>query len=140
MSHKYALFCSKGLGDGLIFMLIANNIKNSGVNIVLYHDLLVDLNSWFPGINIKKYSDIKNIEEELSSYSSVIINTDLSKINIEIQKRSLELIPKSTYLLHATTCKGKKLPGNYYLDSKKTLVSNLFDFCKSELKLKNVKK
>jgi ADP-heptose:LPS heptosyltransferase len=42
--------------------------------------------------------------------------------------------------LHATTCKGKNLPGNYYLDREKNMVSNLYNFCKEKLKLTDLKK
>ena len=140
MSKKCAVFTSKGLGDGLIFLLVSNNLKINGFDVVTYHEFLKELEPWFGGIKIEKYPRKDKICSILSKYDLVIINTDSREINEVVQKQAIKLLPKSTYLLHATTCKGKNLPGNYYLDRQKTLVSNLYDFCENELKLKNLKK
>lgn len=131
---KCAVFCSKGLGDGLLFLIVSNNLKNNNLSVTTYHDFLGDLN-WFQDLEIKKYPKIEDIERVLSSYDLVIVNTDSCIANEEIQKYLINNPSKKSYFLHATTCKGKNLPGNYYLDRNSSMVSNLEKFCKDELKV-----
>jgi heptosyltransferase III len=135
--NKSAVFCSKGLGDGLIFSVIANNLKVNGLNVDLYHDFLGELQNLFD-FEIKKYPKEEEVEKILSSYDLIIVNTDNGIVNQKIQKFLKERYSGKYYLLHATTCKGKNLPGNYFFDRNKTIVENLKLFCNQELKLKSV--
>lgn len=135
---RCALFCSKGLGDGLIFLLIANNLKKNGIEVEIFHDFLFDLYPNFLDFKIFPYPDKITLKKRMGLYDLVIINTDDREINIETQRIAKDLKIKN-YLIHATTCKRAPI-GSYPLDRNKTLVENLFCFCKEELKLEKVKK
>ncbi len=133
---KCAVFCSKGLGDGLLFLIVSNNLKKNGLCVTTFHNFLGEL-SWVKDLEIKPYPKLEDVEKVLLSYDLIILNTDSTPINLEIQK-VLKKMGKKSYFLHATTCKGKNLPGDYYLDPKSSMVSNLTRFCQEELLLKNV--
>ena len=130
-----AVFCSQGLGDGLIFFQVANNLRLNGFETKAYHDFLDELQNSIP-FPIEKFPKMEEMEQILSQLDLVIINSDSSercKFLIALAKK---LKPKQNWVLHATTCKGKNLPGDYYLDPSRTMVENLKNFCEKALKLK----
>jgi ADP-heptose:LPS heptosyltransferase len=135
---KCAVFCSRGLGDGLLFLTVSNNLKGNGFEVVTYHDFLEELKPFFENLEIRKFPKKEEIKSLLSKFDLVIVNSDYSPINMEI-KKELKM-HKEKWILHASTSKGKNLPGNFSFDRKKTMVENLLFFCKSALHLKDVSK
>ena len=146
MAKKACVFCSQGLGDGIIFLSLSQNLQKGGYDVDTYHPFLEELGG-FCDLKIKK-PNLDLLEEScldstFSSYDLIIINTDSSKINLALQKWTEKNALKKSikvYFLHATTCKGKKLPGNYYLDREKTIVENLKNFSLRALNIKEASK
>ncbi|MBN2478954.1 MAG: hypothetical protein JXA94_01870, partial [Parachlamydiales bacterium] len=136
---KAAVFCSHGLGDGLIFLIISYNLYRNGYAVDTYHPSLFELQRWFDYTNLKKEPNEDQIEEVLSQYDLIIINSDFRKINKEIKKKAFEKFKSKTFDLHPTTCKGRGKPiGCKRFDFQKTINENLIEFCEKILKLKNV--
>jgi len=79
---------------------------------------------------------MEDMEKVLSQQDLVIINNDSSERCQFLVSLAKKLKPKQNWVLHATTCKGKNLPGDYYLDPSLTMVDNLKNFCDKALKLK----
>lgn len=133
---KCALFCSKGLGDGLIFLVLAHNLKQNGIEVEVFHDFLPQLSSFFLDLNMGPYPSSDELQKKMTSFDLVLINTDDRKINQEAFRIARELKIK-TYSFHATTCKKPK-KDSYPLPRDRSLVVNLLSFLKQELKLKNL--
>jgi heptosyltransferase III len=135
---KCAIFCSFGLGDGLLFLILSHNLELNGYQTTTYHNSLDQLKNWFINLNIKKYPDISDVYEELCQYDLIIINKDSNTVNKEIQKISKRDFSKITYFLKPTTYKGKRDLKKEYLHPEISMAQNLVNFCNNELNLKNV--
>ncbi len=45
---KVAIICANGLGDGLIYMVLAHNLQKAGYSVTTFSSPLVGLKEWFP--------------------------------------------------------------------------------------------
>jgi hypothetical protein len=134
---KAYVFCSTGLGDSLIFSLIANNLKRNDYEVILFHNFLYEINCCFD-FEIKKYP-LDNFEELLEKADLIIINSDRDPINQKILEISKIKYKNKLFELHPSTCKGKKgYIGDFKFDSFKTMNENIIYFCKNYLKLNNL--
>jgi hypothetical protein len=135
---KAYVFCSIGLGDSLIFSVIANNLKRNNYDVTLYHNFLDEINNCFD-FEIKKYPKDEDIDNLLDPADLIIINSDSSPINQEILKISKTKYKDKLFELHPSTCKGKNgYIGDFKFISSKTMNENLIYFCKNFLKLNNL--
>lgn len=64
-----AVIPAKGLGDGLIQMVLSYNLAKNGYRVDFFHHFLTEMQDWFPTVNIVKAND--NIEV-LRQYDHVI--------------------------------------------------------------------
>jgi hypothetical protein len=136
--NKCAVFCSQGIGDGLIFCQLSYNLQKNGYQVDTYHNSLIELQEFFPHFSLKK-----NIREEdfyalFSSYDTLFFNLDSQ--NEKIARWAKEKAPSRVFLLKPTTCKGKNIYREGFLDINKTVAENLVDFCQNILHLKDVEK
>ncbi|MFA5250002.1 MAG: glycosyltransferase family 9 protein [Parachlamydiales bacterium] len=136
---KSALFCSHGLGDGLLFLTLANNLKQNGFAVTAYHDFLGEIQDCLE-VLVQKFPPEEELAGLISSLDLIVINGDSSPRSQKLAALAKTLKPASSWVLHATTCKGKvaELPGDYYLDSRRSLVDNLLVFSREVLGLKKV--
>lgn len=51
-----ALIPCRGLGDGVIFTIAANYLKNRGFHVTIFHDALLGLQAWLPDFSIEPES------------------------------------------------------------------------------------
>jgi hypothetical protein len=127
-----------GLGDGLIFLTLSQNLHENGYEVDTYHPTLGLLQRWFPHLPIKPFPKKEEIASVFSVYEKILINSDHTEENRWIQKFAKEKNKEGTNILHATTCRGKHLPGDLRFDTKKTIVTNLLEFCQNDLHLSRV--
>lgn len=136
---KALVYCSKGLGDGLIFLVISNNLSKNGYKVDTYHPFLSELNSWFKYTDIKPYPDLNNDFEFLNDYDLLIINSDYNELNEKILKKAKNVHFEKTYELHPSACKGKNpAKGDLKFNSDITVKENLAIFCENNLNLPTV--
>ncbi|MEI6242019.1 MAG: glycosyltransferase family 9 protein [Chlamydiota bacterium] len=136
--RKCAVFCSQGIGDGLLFCLLSHNLQQIGFQVDTYHNLLPELQEFLPGFSLKKNVSDEEFYSLCSSYEKVFINLDSQ--NDKRARWAKEKFPHSVYLLKPTTCKGKNIYREGFLDPKKTVAENLFSFCRDILFLPKVEK
>ncbi|NGX56488.1 MAG: hypothetical protein K1060chlam5_00731 [Candidatus Anoxychlamydiales bacterium] len=137
---KAYIFCSKGLGDSLIFALLANNLKRNNYEPILFHNFLDEINDLFD-FEIKKYPKEDEIEDLLDLSSLIIINSDSQNINQKVLKTAKDKHNDKLFELHPSTCKGNKgFIGDHKFNINKTMLDNLIDFCHKKLKLNNLVK
>jgi heptosyltransferase III len=162
---KVAIVASKGLGDGLIFLVIANNLQKNGFKVTFYSNFISHLQSWIPAISVKPFpnkSDLKGFASQydlvLSDAASVITDASSKEKYTEIAKDyvficmsrfSKDLIFDHSKLLTEKIKDNKKLKkllplakasGTLIsnLDKECSMVERVAKFCKDILDLENV--
>lgn len=138
--RKALVFSSIGLGDGLLFLILSNNLSKNGYLVDTFHPFLSQMKAWFKYTSIKPYpKELKAFKKSLDEYDLIIINSDYNPLNKELVSYLNENLKDKTFELHPSTCKGKNPPiGDLKFDFSKTVIQNLADFCKEDLNLQNV--
>lgn len=159
-SKKIALFSAPGMGDGLLWLVIAHNLALNGFDITLYNDPIADLQSWIKQVIVKKNPEMEKVGEELKGYR-LIISDDRSwltdhhenlrescvKGNVVVFSlahfnRHLELFgdlfvnelidPKLNHIIFAHGFVIQKI------DRKGPILQNILSFLENQLRLKNI--
>jgi heptosyltransferase-3 len=55
IAQQIAIISALGIGDGLLSMVIAHNLKQQGYSVTVFHDYLTQLREWFPGHTFVNY-------------------------------------------------------------------------------------
>jgi len=137
---KALVFSSIGLGDGLLFLIISNNLSKNGYLVETLHPFLFEIDTWVKYSSIKPYpKDIEQFKKSLNDYDLIIINSDYNPLNKELVSYLKKNLKDKTFELHPSTCKGKNPPiGDLKFDFQKNITKNLAIFCSDRLKLQNV--
>ena len=69
-----ALVAFSSLGDGLIYLMMAENLRLNGYNVTYYGTLAHQIRHWLPQLKILPYPQPENFEEELQGYDLVIMS------------------------------------------------------------------
>ncbi len=112
------------------FLVVANNLLLEGHEVVVFHNSLHQMAKWFPYLVFKPFPENKEIPSLLPTFDLVIINKDHLLINRLIRNFSKSYLNSRTWVLCPSTCKGKKIEGDYQLDINQSLVDNLVQFSK----------
>jgi len=136
---KALVYCSKGLGDGLIFLIVSKNLNKNGYKVDTFHPFLSELGHWFKYTSIKPYPNADTNFEFLNEYDLLIINSDYNELNQRLVNHAKKHHFEKTYELHPSACKGKNPPkGDLKFNSEITVKENLAIFCENNLNLSNV--
>ncbi len=133
------LFCSKGIGDGLIFFVLAENLSRQGFKVFVYHDLLFSLQEWFPSFIIQKYPKTENLEELLIKGQLILINGDdrlQSKVIVEKVKSSHFLKSHCFFPSSRKADFQKGFSIDFHFNRDLHIIENLLLFCKKDLTMK----
>ena len=135
---KAAVFCSKGIGDGLIFLTLSHNLLNSGYEVETFHDTLGELQQWVPHLLIKKYPSKQDIFSLMPTFDLIIINGDDSPISKSVKKLAIQKFFCKTWIFEPSS--RSKVDPLSLIDPQKTIVSNLICFCQKNLNLQNIER
>lgn len=69
---KVAIVCAKGIGDGLIYMVLSHNFLLSGYDVTTFSSALVEFKTWFPGHNIEPFPQRENYQKTFEPFDLVI--------------------------------------------------------------------
>lgn len=88
---KLAIFPSTGLGDGIIQLVLAQNLNKIGLQIDYYHHYLADIGSFIKGVNVCRPST-EIFKDKIDSYDVVLLDkgsklVDLSKYEAHIESK-----------------------------------------------------
>jgi ADP-heptose:LPS heptosyltransferase len=137
---KASIFSCSGLGDGLVFLTLLNNLRINNFDTTFYHNNF-DLTNFFDA-KIKKYPEISNIDEILKNNDLIFISFDKSNpfINELIKKSEKYFFRKIFVLNPSPTKKIKKLAfyDHFKFDRNLTVIENLKNFSKNILNLKDI--
>ncbi|MDP1834760.1 MAG: glycosyltransferase family 9 protein [Chlamydiales bacterium] len=67
-----AVFAAKGLGDGLLSLILANQLRLLGHRVTLYNTAIRSIRNWLPAVEIHPFPLEATLRDELSRYEHVI--------------------------------------------------------------------
>ncbi len=67
-----AILSAKGLGDALLYAVLAHNLQRNGFKVTLYSGIAASLNDWFPHFQLKKMPHTSSLESDLAAYDLVL--------------------------------------------------------------------
>lgn len=113
---KIAVYSAKGLGDGLLYMILSHNLSHKN-HIVTFNTSLSQLKRWFPGHTILPFPEEKEIVNTLSSFDLIIASDHSPAAYCQELKDKLIVIKKRDF------------------NKKKTMVQNLVSICQKKFYL-----
>lgn len=140
--QRAAVFCHSGLGDGVISLILSNNLKLNGFSVDTFHNTMVLLQNWFPHLPILPYPSIDEIESLFHRYDLFFIfhnrsNPFILKLVEEGKRRFGERV-KVIYIYPSKNIVNEP----YYLDAQTnpsiTIAENLRRFCEKILRLPKI--
>ena len=67
---KIALVSYDSLGDGLVYLMMAENLRLNGFRVTYYGNRISDLAGWFPQLSVRPYPE--DLEAELRGFDLVL--------------------------------------------------------------------
>ncbi len=140
--EKCAVFSCMGLGDGLITLVLSNNLHLNGCKTVTFHPFLQGLQGWFPELALEPFPAKGKLPERLERFDRFFILYEKSEWMQEILSYCQKHHPKKTVVLNPIATPRRDYPyweGGKF-DGNRSFVDNLFRFCHDELRFKVVTK
>ncbi|WP_198264320.1 glycosyltransferase family 9 protein [sulfur-oxidizing endosymbiont of Gigantopelta aegis] len=95
---KIAFIPLQRLGDGVISLVLANNLQENGYQVTMYHSFMCQLNDWFD-FDIKAYPEHNALEAILSDYEVVLMDMCMPFVLSQTQAQQENLSRK--YIFYA---------------------------------------
>ncbi len=125
------MFSCKGLGDGLIALILAHNLREKGQEAVLFHPFLSGLQRWFPKTPIRAFPQL----EELAQFDRFYIVYEKSAWMSGILAHCKAHFPDRTFVLNPIATPKRDYPywavGQF--DGTLPFAMNLAKFCARHL-------
>lgn len=132
---KYcAVFSCKGLGDGLISLVLANNLYLNGAVVTTFHPFLQEMQRWFPYLSIRTFPNV----EELVQFDAFFFIYEKSPWMLPLIAHCEKHYRDQTVVLNPIATKNRDYAywdvGKF--DGMRTFVDNILSFCRTSLCLK----
>ena len=136
---KAAIICAQGLGDGLLMMIVAHQLKRAGYQSTVFHSYFKELTPLFNDISIHPYPPLKELAFILAPFDRVIIENDHSErayylFNLRNTKKLNHLI----FFFPTPSPKFQK--GDFLFNPHLPVATNICRGCQTVLLLKNANK
>jgi heptosyltransferase III len=137
---RAAVFSCLGLGDGLISLVLSNNLFRNGIEVTTFHPWLKVMQDWFPHLPIESQTQISF--EELASFDQIFLFHEKKPRMLEIQRFCEENLRKKLTILNPIATLNTNYPywENGRFNGALPFADNLVLFCKNLLQLQNVTK
>lgn len=134
---KNAVFCCKGLGDGLISLILSHNLSLNGHSVETFHPFLAGMQEWFPQIPLNPLPSEEDLENALSHFDRIFIFYEKLPRMLHILQICQEKFKGKTIVLNpiATPLCDYPYWENGRFDGTKTIAENLHAFSSQVLKL-----
>ncbi len=139
---RCAVFSCLGLGDGLIALVLSNNLYLNGCEVTTFHPFLENLQEWFPHLPLRPFPPSEDFGSSLKEFDHFFLIYEKSSwmqaILAHCQKHCLE----RTTVLNPIATANRDYPyweqGRF--DGARSFVENLYAFCKDVLRFTVVTK
>ncbi len=138
---RCAVFCCRGLGDGIISLILSNNLSKVGYEVVTFHLFLKSLSDWFPGLELRDFPTLEILEQELANYDRIFVFFESGRLADIIQMCQAKFPDKLTVLNPIAT---NKWDYPYWEQSRFngriSLADNLQQYCQTMLSIPSATK
>jgi hypothetical protein len=124
-----------GMGDGLIALVLSNNLHLNGGEVVTFHPFLGALQTWFPHLPIRCFPSLENVTSTLQQFDRFFIVYEKSPWMQGILQHCQKFYRDQTTVLNPIATPKRNYPyweGGRF-DGNRTFVENLYAFCKDML-------
>lgn len=137
MTKQCAVFSCLGLGDGLIALVLSNNLQLNGYAVTTFHPSLDALQEWFPHICLKRFPAEDHLFEALKDFDHFFFIYEKSAWMQSVLTFCSTHFPDKMTILNpiATTNRDYPYWENGRFDGSRPFVDNLYVFCKDLLRL-----
>lgn len=133
MVKKAAVFSCLGLGDGLIALVLSNNLKLNGFEVTTFHPSLSALGRWFPHLPIAPFPPLAALE----GFDEIFIIFEKTPWMGEVIRECERRYAAKTHILNPIATKNRNYPywkvGRF--DGRLPFAENLFCFTRDVLEL-----
>ena len=133
MKKRAAVFSCLGIGDGLIALVLSNNLTLNGFEVTTFHPTLSALQGWFPWTRIRPFPRL----EELEGFDRIFIPYEKIPQMQAVIQECTEKYPEKTKIINPIATANRDYPywevGKF--DGRLPFADNLKRFCERELKL-----
>ena len=134
-----AIVCANGIGDALLMMIAASNLKRVGFEVTIFHSKPELLSPLFESYSFLSFPEVKHWKKTLKDYHLVIVQNDHSERSWTLL-RLRERDQISHLIFFFPTFCSKKKKGDFLFDSKRSAATNIAEGCKKILNLKHSSK
>ena len=133
--ERCAVFSCLGLGDGLISLVLSNNLHLNGKQVTTFHPFLEQLQQWFPHLLIRAFPSREEASSILSQYDHFFIFLEKSPWMQAVLAYCQQHFPKKTTVLNpiATANRDYLYWEQGRFDGTRSFVENLYAFCQDLL-------
>jgi heptosyltransferase-3 len=135
---RCAVFSCLGMGDGLIALVLSNNLHLNGSAVTTFHPFLSGLQSWFPHLPIQAFPSL----DQLKEFDRFYIFLEKTAWMQEILRFCLQNCRERTTVLNPIATPNCDYP--YWEEGRfngtRPFVENLYTYCKEILKFTVVTK
>lgn len=142
MKQRCAVFSCLGLGDGLIALVLSNNLHLNGGEVTTFHPFLDSLQNWFSHLPVRRFPAIENMDAMLGQFDRFFIIYEKSPWMQAILKYCQTHYKDQTTILNPIATHRCDYPyweqGRF--DGNRAFVENLYTYCKDVLRFTVVTK
>jgi len=137
---KCAVISCPGLGDGLVSLVLSNNMHLNGWEVITYHEkFLMQLQPWFPHLPIRAFPDQTEIPNLLTTFDKIFVSYSSSSTFVqELIKEGKKQERGKLIVLNPSYSKSVGKQPFYedtFFSPKITVVRNIEIFCHKLLQL-----
>ena len=139
MKPTAAVFCHNGLGDGVISLVLSNNLHLNGWHVDTYQNMIGPMQKWFPHLPVIPYPSIQMMEQILHQYEwFFVVHNDTSEFIQKLIVEGKRRFPDQIKVIYAYPSK-RIVHEPYYqdaqIDPSKPFAESLRLFCEQILHL-----
>lgn len=144
MGPKAGVFCHNGLGDGVVSLVLSNNLQLNGWRVDTYQNTIGPMQRWFPHLPILSYPPTDEVERILHEYQWFFVFQNdssefIQKLIAEGKRRDPDQV-KVIYIYPSRRIVNEPYYQDAQIDPDLSVAENLRRFCENILHLPKITK
>lgn len=101
MGPKAAIFCHNGLGDGMVTLVLPNNLHLNGWKVQVYQNTIGSMQNWFPHLPVSAYPPVEELSTILNSYDwFFVVQNDTDPFVLKLIEEGKRRFPEKLKVLY----------------------------------------
>lgn len=144
MGPKAGVFCHNGLGDGVVSLVLSNNLQLNGWRVDTYQNTIGSMQRWIPHLPILPYPEADQVERVLHEYQWFFVFQNdssefIQKLIAEGKRRDPDQV-KVIYIYPSRRIVNEPYYQDAQIDPDLSVAENLRRFCENILHLPKITK